>query len=213
MLYFNLVRLYGDVPLVTKETESPFDFFGQGRTLSDKVYEQIKTDLIDAIKDLPVKKESGKPAKGAAYALLGDVLLTRGDFDGALTNFKAVVDSKTYKLAKTTSEIFGQANEGNSEVLFEVQFASGFNVGGKLEGNRIASQFRPSGTTASAKGHNLPTQAFIDLYETTDTRVSDYVGVDPKKILFTTLKNTKFHLLVLMIVGTTISLFDIQMLF
>ena len=181
LLYFNLVRLYGDVPLVTKETESPFDFFDQGRTSSAKVYTQIKIDLTDAIKKLPAKKESGKPAKGAAQALLGDVLLTQGDFDGALTNFKAVVGSDTYKLTKTTAEIFGQVNEGNSEILFEVQFASGFNVDGKLEGSRVASQFRPSGTTSSAKGHNLPTQAFIDLYETTDTRLSDYVGVDPEK--------------------------------
>lgn len=179
LLYFNLVRLYGDVPLVTGETESPFDFFGQGRTPSSEVYVQIETDLTDAIQDLPVEKESGKPAKGAAHALLGDVLLTQGDFGGALTNLEAVVSSNAYELTATTAEIFGVANEGNSEILFEVQFASGFIVDGEFEGNPAASQFRPSGTTANAKGHNLPTQAFIDSYEAGDTRASNYVGVDP----------------------------------
>lgn len=179
LLYFNLVRLYGDVPLVTTETESPFDFFGQGRTPSTEVYTQIETDLNDAIQDLSVAKESGKPARGAAQALLGDVQLTRGNFSSALTNFETVVNSGAYALATTTSEIFGEANEGNSEILFEVQFASGFNVDGQLEGSPAGSQFRPSGTTANAKGHNLPTQAFIDSFEAGDTRLSDYVAVDP----------------------------------
>ncbi|WP_420601484.1 RagB/SusD family nutrient uptake outer membrane protein [Flagellimonas sp.] len=179
LLYFNLVRLYGDVPLVIIETESPFDFFGQGRTPAAEVYTQIETDLNDAISDLPVDKTAGKPARGAAQALLGDVLLTQGNFGGALTNFEAVINSNEYSLAASTSEIFGEANEGNSEILFEVQFASGFLVDGENEGSRAGSQFRPSGTTASAKGHNLPTQAFIDSFEAGDTRLNDYVAVDP----------------------------------
>ncbi len=178
LLYFNLVRLYGDVPLVTTETESPFDFFGQGRTPMAQVYTQIETDLNDAIQDLPVSKELGKPARGAAQALLGDVQLTQDNFVSALTNFEAVVNSSEYALVATTSEIFGVANEGNSEILFEVQFASGFNVDGKLEGSPAGSQFRPSGTTANAKGHNLPTQDFIDSYDAGDTRLTDYVAVD-----------------------------------
>ncbi len=178
LLYFNLVRLYGDVPLVTTETESPFDFFGQGRTPSAEVYNQIEADLNDAIQDLPVDKALGKPARGAAQALLGDVLLTQGDFAGALTNLEAVVNSNVYALAPSTSEIFGVANEGNSEILFEIQFASGFNVDGQLEGSPAGSQFRPSGTTANAKGHNLPTQAFIDSFEAGDTRLNDFVAVD-----------------------------------
>ncbi|MEX0312638.1 MAG: RagB/SusD family nutrient uptake outer membrane protein [Allomuricauda sp.] len=178
LLYFNLVRLYGDVPLVTTETESPFDFFGQGRTPMAEVYTQIEADLNDAIQDLPVGKVSGKPARGAAQALLGDVQLTQGNSSSALTNLEAVVDSGEYALAATTSEIFGVANEGNSEILFEVQFASGFNVDGQLEGSPAGSQFRPSGTTANAKGHNLPTQAFIDSYDPADSRLNDYVAVD-----------------------------------
>jgi len=95
-----------------------------------------------------------------------------------LTSLEAVVSSNAYALAPSTSEIFGVANEGNLEILFEVQFASGFNVDGQLEGSSAGSQFRPSGTTANAKGHNLPTQAFIDSFEADDTRLNDYIGVD-----------------------------------
>ena len=153
-------------------------FFGQGRSPSSEVYSQIEADLSDAIQNLPVEKEPGKPAKGAAQALLGDVQLTQGNFNGALTNLEAVVNSNAYALASSTSEIFGVANEGNSEVLFEVQFASGFIVDGTVEGSPAGSQFRPSGTTANAKGHNLPTTTFVDSYSVGDSRATDYIGVD-----------------------------------
>ena len=178
LLYFNLVRLYGDVPLVIEETVSPFDFFGQGRTPADQVYAQVEADLLDAIQDLPPEKSPARPAEGAARTLLADVQMTQGDFSGALANLEAVVNSGVYELMPTTAEIFGVANEGNAEIVFEVQFASGLNVDGRFEGSPAAAQFRPSGTTANAKGHNLPTQAFIDSYENGDTRLSDYVDVD-----------------------------------
>lgn len=177
-LYFNLVRLYGDVPLVVEETESPFDFFGQGRTPSSQVYTRITTDLMDAIQELPVAKSQGRPAVGAAQALLAEVQMTLGDFSSALTNLEAVVNSGQYDLMPSTSEIFGVANEGNAEILFEIQYASGFDADGSNEGSSAGSQFRPSGTTANAKGHNLPTQAFIDSFEAGDARLNNYVAID-----------------------------------
>ncbi len=177
LLYFNLVRLYGDVPLVTQETENPSDYFGQGRTGSTEVYAQIETDLLAAIQDLPLDKSSGRPAKGAAQALLGDVYLTQRNFSEALPILAAVVSSNAYELMPTTDVIFGVENEGNREILFEVQFTSGLN--GNAEGSSAASQFRPSGTTANAKGHNLPTQQFVDSYDMNDTRATDYVGKEP----------------------------------
>lgn len=178
LLYFNLVRLYGDVPLVLEETASPFDFFGQGRTSASEVFTQIQTDLSESIQELPAEKSPGRPAEGAARALLADVQLTQGNLSDALTNLEAVVNSGIYSLMPSTAEIFGEANEGNDEILFEVQFASGFNADGSDEGSSAGSQFRPSGTTANAKGHNLPTQAFIDSFEIGDTRLNDYVMVD-----------------------------------
>lgn len=176
LLYYNLVRLYGDVPLVLEETVNPSDFFGQGRTAVTEVYTQIETDLNEAIQLLPVEKGSGRPAKGAAQALLADVQMTLGNYDLAVSNLAAVVNAGTYSLAPTTSQIFGVANENNSEVVFEVQFASGVN--GNTEGSPAASQFRPSGTTANAKGHNLPSSEFVSLYEEEDTRQTDYIGLD-----------------------------------
>ncbi len=176
LLYFNLVRLYGDVPLVLEETTNPSDFFGQGRTAAAEVYAQIEIDLTEAIQNLPSPRIIGRPAKGAAQALLADVQMNQGKYTAAVSNYAAIVNSGEYALMPSTAEIFGSTNEGNSEILFEVQYASGLD--GNREGESAASQFRPSGTTANAKGHNLPSVEFADLYEDGDTRASDYIGID-----------------------------------
>ncbi|MDO5978230.1 RagB/SusD family nutrient uptake outer membrane protein [Flavivirga spongiicola] len=178
LLYFNLVRLYGGVPLALEETTNPSDYFGQGRATVSDIYAQIELDLNDAIQNLPpdTDKLAGRPAKGAAQALFADVQMNLGNYSEAVTILGPLVNSGNYSLMPSTSEIFGVANEGNSEILFEVQFASG--VDGNNEGEPAASQFRPSGTTANAKGHNLPSAEFVALYELGDTRKDDYVGLD-----------------------------------
>lgn len=186
LVYFNLVRIYGDVPLVTSETTDPAEAFGKGRVPKNEVVNQIKQDINDAIQNLPENKEAGRPAKGAAEALLANVHLWLGDYTQAANLYESVVSSGEYELVNEVDNIFGVENEGNSEVLFEVQFASGLD--GNSEGSRSFSQFRPSGTTANAKGHNLPTSAFVELYEPGDERKSVYVGTHPANINYFSLK-------------------------
>ncbi|MFT6335288.1 MAG: tetratricopeptide (TPR) repeat protein [Saprospiraceae bacterium] len=176
LLYFNLVRLFGDVPLVIQETTNPSEYFGQGRSAASEVYAQIELDLEQAIEELPIVKVAGRPAKGAAQALLADVLMNQGQYAESIPYFMNIVNSNKYILVESTADLFGTQNEGNDEILFEVQFASG--VDGNNEGSPAAAQFRPSGTTANAKGHNLPYSQFVTLYADEDTRKSDYVGLD-----------------------------------
>ncbi|HLO54538.1 MAG TPA: RagB/SusD family nutrient uptake outer membrane protein [Saprospiraceae bacterium] len=179
LLYFNLVRLYGDVPLVVEETINPSSFFGKGRTSAKDVYAQIEKDLNDAIQNLDNTKVYGRPAKGAALALLADVQMNQGNYQGAVTNLATIVNSNIYKLMPSTDKIFGVANEKNAEVLFEIVFQSG--IDGNREGSPAATQFRPSGVTGNAKGHNLPSTGFVNMYDTVDTRKKDYVGVNTAK--------------------------------
>lgn len=179
LLYFNLVRLYGDVPLVVEETTNPSSFFGKGRTSAKDVYTQIEKDLNGAILNLDNSKVYGRPAKGAALALLADVQMNQGNYQGAVTNLATIVNSNIYKLMPSTDKIFGVANEKNAEVLFEIVFQSG--IDGNREGSPAATQFRPSGVTGNAKGHNLPSTSFVNMYDVADTRKKDYVGVNTAK--------------------------------
>lgn len=60
LYYFNLVRIFGEIPLVTEEVTNPQSYFGQTRSSMNEVYEQITFDLQDAIHLLPARNESNK---------------------------------------------------------------------------------------------------------------------------------------------------------
>ena len=83
LYYFNLVRFFGDVPLVT-QLETIDDAMGP-RVAKEQIYEQILSDLTDAESALPYPSEYGttdigRATKGAAKILAGKVYLTKGDF-------------------------------------------------------------------------------------------------------------------------------------
>lgn len=176
LLYFNLVRLYGDVPLVLKETTDPNAYFGLGRTPATDVYVQIKKDLTEAIDELPVSStQAGRVIKTAAQSLLGKVYLTLKEYSNAETVLLAVVNSGKHRLMTNPADVFSISNENNAEIIFAVQFASGIN--GNTEGSTMFQQFSPSGTQSGAKGHNLPTKSIYNLYTATDKRKGTYIDV------------------------------------
>lgn len=174
LLYFNMVRLYGDVPLVTTETTDPNKLFGQGRQPAASVYTQIKADLTAAIGFLPdVPSQPGRVVKTAAEGLLGKVYLTLKDYPNAKTQLLTVVNSGKHALLSKVQDVFAVSNENNKEIIFAVQFASGVN--GNSEGSIMYQQFSPSATIGGAKGHNLPTLSLYNLYSATDQRKNVYV--------------------------------------
>jgi hypothetical protein len=176
LLYFNLVRLYGDVPLVTQETTDPNAYFGQGSAAQAQVYTQIIKDLTEAIQVLPTTaSQAGRVRQTAAQALLGKVYLTQQNYNAALPLLQAVVASGRHALQPNPADIFSLTNKNNSEIIFAVQFASGVN--GNTEGSLAYQQFSPSGTVSGAKGHNLPTKSLYSLYGSGDRRKDVYVGV------------------------------------
>ena len=48
LVYYNLVNLYGGIPLVLQETTNPTDYFGQGRASVQEIFNQIIVDLNEA---------------------------------------------------------------------------------------------------------------------------------------------------------------------
>lgn len=182
LVYFNLIRLYGDVPLATTETTNPNQYFGKGRTPVDQVYQQIITDLKDAIDNLPaVAAQPGRVIKTAAQTLLGKVYLTQGNYRLAKEQVDAVIASNVHGLVPIET-LFDLNNENNKEIIFSVQFASGIN--GNTEGSVMYQQFSPSGTVDGAKGHNLPTKELYNLYSSSDKRKTVYVGITTNGVPF-----------------------------
>jgi len=183
LMYFNLVRIFGDVQLVVQETANPNDFFGQARTPKDEVYKQIIKDLTDAFAVLPEKAvERGRVTKGAAAGILGKVYLTLGDYDNCL-KYLHEVEKYGYELLKEPADIFDVNKKGNKEVIFDIQFESGIN--GNSEGSNAFQFFSPTGSVSGAKGHNLPTKEVYDLFSDNDKRRSAYFVITKKGVIGT----------------------------
>jgi tetratricopeptide (TPR) repeat protein len=181
LLYFNLVRLFGDIPLRVDEVKGPTDAFSKEKATVDQVYEQIIQDAKDAAANLPVSYEAsevGRATQGAALTLLGDVYLTRKDFPNAITTLKQVTELG-YQLVPEYADIFNPGNKNNSESIFEVQF----NAGVQGENSDFFFNFGPftgsldlTGFQGQLGGLNIPTPSIINAYETGDKRREASVG-------------------------------------
>ncbi|WP_353718352.1 RagB/SusD family nutrient uptake outer membrane protein [Dyadobacter sp. 676] len=173
--YFNLVRTFGDVPLVLSETNSVDEGYSQPRVPKAEVYARIVADLAEAEQKLPVSytgNDIGRATRGAAKALLGKVYLTTGDFAKAKDKLKEVIDPGTYKLLDDYAALWPVANANHEESIFEVQFKKG----GTGTGSSFYNNFAPRNSGSSvikvgfAGGRNLPTADLIAAYEPGDYR-------------------------------------------
>ncbi|WP_353130333.1 RagB/SusD family nutrient uptake outer membrane protein [Parapedobacter pyrenivorans] len=125
--YFNLVRLFGGVPLRLQETVSLIGL-GIPRSTADEVYDVIIADLIAAEAALPINDTGGRASKGAASSLLAYVYLTKGDWPNAASKAQEVMDNAAvygYGLFDEFSDIWKIDNENTREHIFSCQFQSG----------------------------------------------------------------------------------------
>ncbi len=189
LMYFNLVRIYGDVPLVVSVINNPQEGYTYGRSSSQQVYEQIIADLTEAEAALPFTyptADMGRATKGAAMALLGKVYLTRKDWSLAAEKLRQVIESAgqtNYRLMDNYADVFGPANENNAESIFEVQFKGGSNG----EGSPFSNQFAPIGSgtavvpVGNPLGQNIPTDELFQAYQEGDLRRA--VSMDTSYVL------------------------------
>jgi hypothetical protein len=174
-IYFNLVRTYGDVPLVLQELTNSDQGYAYGRNAASEVYAQIVTDLTDA-EGLPVTysgNDIGRATKGAAKAMLGKVYMAQRKFPEAVAKLKEVIDLNVYAILPLYADVFKVSNKNNKESVFDVQFKSGL-IG---EGNPWPNLFAPqnSGNAViqfGGDGNNTPTTDLENAYEANDVRKS-----------------------------------------
>jgi len=126
--YFELVTLWGDVPLVLNDIP-PSQYTSTGRRPKAEVWAQIQKDLTEAIPDLPLKSTySGsdrfRVSKGSAQALLGKALLFQQKYAEAATQFETVITSGQYSLAPSVGAAFSRQYEFGQESLFEISYTS-----------------------------------------------------------------------------------------
>jgi hypothetical protein len=140
LYYFNLVRLYGDVPLVTEYQNYVFaSDYAVERTPSADVYAQIEKDLTEAAQVLPASYSApdvGRATSGAAKALLAKVYLIKAslplklaaNYQKAISKAEEVLSAADggtgtygYDLKADYSQVFLPAYKNGAEHIFSVQ--------------------------------------------------------------------------------------------
>jgi tetratricopeptide (TPR) repeat protein len=181
--YFDLVRIFGNVPMVTKPL-SIEEGYQTPRTDVNTIYEEVIIPDFQAAADgLPTSysgADVGRPTSGAAKALLGRVYITRGDFQNAEPVLKEVT-TMGYKLLDNYNDLFDYTkDEHHSEYIFDIEYEEGIG-----EGNRLTNAFAPNskpfttfyGIGGNGDEQNSPTQTLIDLFTDDDLRKDVTVGV------------------------------------
>lgn len=170
LMYFNLVRLYGEVPLIT--TSIAFDDFASFKKASQNaIYDQIKADLNLAVANLSPNASatipSARATKQAAMALLGKVYITLKDWDNARQQFEPILGpnlkgTAPYGLNPSYAAIFSTSTEMSKEIIFAVRFKA--SSGG--EGNSFSYEYTNNGDARNVKA----SAAYQAMFESTDVR-------------------------------------------
>jgi hypothetical protein len=176
LYYFNLVRLFGDVPLVTAPVSAnltPDEIYPFRSTVS-KVYDLIIEDLTIAADKLPEKytnpNDKGRATSGAALGMLSKVYLTTMEWEKAYSAALQVIESNVYALHPDYAANFKEANKNGIESVFEVQFYRKVTT----ENSQMVISGLPSipGLFAAGVEIMLPTADLLNSYDTNDYRKS-----------------------------------------
>ncbi len=166
--YFNLVRWFGDVPLITRPL--PPDEFKQPRATKEQVYAQIIKDLEEAAAVLPATHSAadrGRVTRGSANGMLAKVYLTLGDFQRTEQYALTVINSGTYALFPNYERLFQQEGQMSSESVFEVVTTADQQGLGGSQFNEVQGV---RGVPNLGWGFNRPSDDLIRAYEPGDPR-------------------------------------------
>ena len=178
--YFNLVRIFGEVPLKTTPTESEDDGT-LPKTAVAEIYAQIEQDLLAAEGEsgLPDRSDAGRASKGAARALLAKVYLTQGDYAGARDMALEVINSGNYGLFQSDGTTwFDKLNnpsfDNQEEYIFMVQYALNL-VNNSFSVWFVSVDGLDAGllSTGPAFEGMVPSSTLIDSYDPSDLRVQN----------------------------------------
>lgn len=133
--YYQLVKMWGGVPLITKPVASTAPEQTQlPRASIEEVYAQIIADLEFAVANLPdvysddASVNKARASKGAANALLAKVHAQKPvpDYNKVLQHANAVINSSAgYTLLEDFNHLWDGNHYNNAESIMEVQFVGG----------------------------------------------------------------------------------------
>jgi tetratricopeptide (TPR) repeat protein len=168
LAYFDLVKVFGGVPLVLTPTTTKEAVNFAPRATEAQVYDQIIADLQFAEANIPttLTAQTRATVRGAR-ALLARVYLQRGDYANAYAKADQVITGNGAPLQQSYSDIF--VRENTTETIFAVNYtindqnglsaATNPAVGGQkfyasanLDNSFLANDVRKAGTVRVVSG-------------------------------------------------------------
>ncbi|SDE58852.1 Starch-binding associating with outer membrane [Mucilaginibacter pineti] len=184
LAYFDLVRVWGNVPIIENNLDHINDFQLNTNPVAD-VYKFIINDLTFAEANCVhmvrngSSQAQGRVSSGSASALLAKVYLYMQRYADARTEAEKVINSGEFKLygpgagdvnGKTYNDLYKTANNNNEESVIALQWAGGAPFG---RGNSIQASFAYSSVlTGTGDGYAVvgPTVDLQKAYEPGDER-------------------------------------------
>lgn len=191
LLYFNLVRLFGGIPLVLHNpTSVDVNTLQVSRASLDSVYAQIISDLNDATGLPPTYTgaDVGRVTSGAAHTLLAKVYVTCKEWPKALSELQAIFNGGYgYSLFPNFADVFKKATKNSAEHIFSVQFATN---GGEANTTQYLSSSFTSFNTGTYPIDIPSDNSIAAIFDSTDTRkavtfyTSQYNAANGQTVIF-----------------------------
>ncbi len=173
--YFEAVRTYGDLPLITKTPT--IDDRDKKRSSKSEVYSLIESDLKIAASALPRKaqlseNEYGRATSDAAYTLLAKIYLYQNKYAEAKKiieeNLLPLVPSE-YDLMESFEDNFSVNHKHCKESIFEINFRHKSDDWGLTTTGNYSS-YAQGPRPYMGYGGNQPIQTLADAFEANDKR-------------------------------------------
>ncbi len=165
--YFNLVRLFGRVPLIDRTMDAA-ELASKEVSSVEDLYKFIYADIDAGIQDLPESYVSmpGRYTKYTAMALKAKVALYNKDWNEAAKQADAIIASGKFSLMPKFRDAFSVEHENGPESLMEIQSSDMGQVSGAMplcyygfiQGPRNGSE------PMQGWGYKVPSQALIDFF-------------------------------------------------
>lgn len=186
LFYFDLVRFFGAVPVVTQPV-SIDDSYKLERSTIEQVYAQIESDLTVAVEYLPSNypaQNVGRATTWAARGYLGKVYMFMSGYplkanrwSEAGMRFKEVIDSGNFEFLADYEANYAHENEGGKQQVFSIKFVAGQSGNGNPFPTRNASNdvapisFEEGGVPFGGSPFNLfLSNDIVEAYEPGDIR-------------------------------------------
>lgn len=155
--YFNLVNLFGGVPIKTAPLADDFSNMNIARSSAAEVYAQIKADLVDAA--LVQGNDVTRANPGAYHALKAKVHLFLGEWAAARDEAAYFIDGANgYELETDYADLWA-LDAASSEAIWQLDFNAD-------DGNSLAWFFIPS----PGRGEVKASPTLVSAFEVGDKR-------------------------------------------